>query len=391
MMNTNKSNLGVLWLALTAIVFLVIGFQISQWKNSTPVTSVPIVQEKAKAPTALETEIKIEDAFIQSSGIKVEAVSQGSIESEIRAPALVKPVPGGEATVIAKAAGTVLQIRKRLGDTVQAGETIAVVDSIEATRMTSERITAVTKLELAKKILARESALFEKGVTPRQDMEAAQTALAVAEAEASRTRAIAQASRVAPDGHSILVISPLSGKVTEETVIVGAFVQPDSELFRVASDKQIQVESFITASDVSKIQPGDSATIIGRNGDEIPAKVRSITPAVSGGNQVATAILTIDGVSSPLVLGEGVQVRLHSRKSGVTSLVVPEDAIQNIEGQDVVFVRTKAGFKPQPVVVGMRSNGIAQLTSGVDAGIEVATRSAFLIKAEMIKNAPEED
>ncbi len=391
MMNTNKSNFGVLWLALTAIIFLVIGYQISQWRNPTPAASIQIIKEKTKAPSALETEIEIEDAFIKSSGIKVEPVTPGSVESEIRAPALVKPIPGGEATVIAKAAGTLLQIKKRLGDSVKAGETIAIVDSIEATRMTSDRITADKKLELAKKIFARESALFEKGVTPRQDMEAVQTALAVAEAEASRAREIAKASRVAPDGHSILVVSPLSGKITDETAIVGAFVQPNSELFQVASESQIQVESFITASDVPKIQAGDSATIIGRNGNETPAKVRSVTPAVSGGNQVATAILTIEGENSSLVLGEGVQVRLHSSKTTTSSLVVPEDAIQNIEGQDVVFVRTKAGFKPQPVVVSKRSNGTAQLASGIESGVEVATKSAFLIKAEMIKNAPEED
>lgn len=391
MMNTNKTNFTGLWLALTAVIFLVIGYLASQWINPPPAPSASVSTEKVETPSALDTEIEIKDAFIQSSGIKVEPVTQGSIESEIRATALVKPVPGGEATVIAKAAGTVLQIKKRLGDSVQAGETVAIVDSLEATRMTAERVTAVTKLELAKKIFARESTLFEKGVTPRQDMEAAQTALAVAEADASRARSIAQAARVAPDGRSILVVSPLSGRVTNEAAIVGAFVQPDSELFRIASNKQIQVEAFITAGDISKVQPGDAATIIGRKGEETLAQVRSVTPTVSGGNQVATVILTIEGENSSLVLGEGVQVRLHTRANNANGLVVPEDAVQNVEGQDVVFVRTKAGFKPQPVVVGMRSNGIVQLISGVESGVEVATKSAFLIKAEMIKNVSEED
>jgi cobalt-zinc-cadmium efflux system membrane fusion protein len=89
------------------------------------------------------------------------------------------------------------------------------------------------------------------------------------------------------------------------------------------------------------------------------------------------------------VVGEGVQARLHV-KNGAAGLVVPEDAVQNVDGHDALFVRTRDGFRAQPVLVGTRSGGVAQIVSGVSAGQQVATRNAFLVKADMIKSAKDE-
>ncbi len=62
---------------------------------------------------------------------------------------------------------------------------------------------------------------------------------------------------------------------------------------------------------------------------------------------------------------------------------MPEEAIQTVEGRDVVFVRTATGFQAAPVIVGQRSGGRAQITSGLRAGQTIATRNAFLLKAAL--------
>lgn len=381
-------------LAVTAILFLFIGYKWADSKTKSTLDHQEIKYEKSTAPkveSQLESEIIIQDEYIKSSGIKVSQARVGEITNEILAPAMVSAPPGAEATVIARAAGTIKRINKRLGDAVRAGEIIATVDSLEATRMTAMRKSAISKLELAKKVFARESLLYEKGVSPRQDLEAAQSALAVAEAEAAEAQTLAQASNIASDGRSIAVISPADGKITTESTTIGAFVQPETPLFTIANEKQIQINAFITTQDLARVKVGDSATIMSRSDQEYRARVRSITPAVSGTNQTATAVLELDDKEAALVIGEGVQVRLHTSNALTNSLIVPEDAIQNIEGRDVVFVKTKTGFKPQPVVVGQRSNGYAEVISGLDPTTSIATQNVFLIKAEMIKNAPEED
>ena len=65
--------------------------------------------------------------------------------------------------------------------------------------------------------------------------------------------------------------------------------------------------------------------------------------------------------------------------------------MQNLDGRDVLFVRTPQGFRPQPVLVGIRSGGSAQILSGARAGEQVATRNAFLLKAEMNKGAGDDE
>jgi len=145
----------------------------------------------------------------------------------------------------------------------------------------------------------------------------------------------------------------------------------------------------VSASDIGRIAAGDNATILAPAGTPVAAIVRSVTPTVSGSTRAATVVLTPVSPASRLVVGEGVQVRLHV-KDGAIGIVVPEDAVQNIDGRDVLFVRTKDGFRAQPVLVGIRSGGAAQIVSGINAGEQVATRNAFLVKADMIKSAKEE-
>jgi len=57
----------------------------------------------------------------------------------------------------------------------------------------------------------------------------------------------------------------------------------------------------------------------------------------------------------------------------------------------VVFVRSAAGFTVTAVRVGTRSAGRALILSGLAAGAQVATRNAFLLKAEASKGAGDDE
>ena len=262
--------------------------------------------------------------------------------------------------------------------------------------MSAERSTTSARAELARKTYAREKSLFEQGVTPRQDVETAQAALAVADADARRATMIARAANLSKSGNSIAVVSPIAGKVVAQGVTLGGFVQPQTELFRVAGKGAPLVEAALAAADISRVAAGDRATIIPGSGTPIEASVRSVTPTVSGTTRTATVLLAPVAPNPMLVVGEGVKVRLRASNangngSGNSNggIVVPEDAVQNLNGRDVLFVRTADGFRPTRVLVGTRSGGVAQIVDGIQPGEQVATRNAFLIKADMIKSEKE--
>jgi cobalt-zinc-cadmium efflux system membrane fusion protein len=327
--------------------------------------------------------------YLSAAKISVEAVGDGGLKAEILTAGAVTAAPNSEAVVVARAAGNVSRIQRQLGDIVRVGDVLAQVESLEAATMTADRKVAAAKSDLARKSYARESSLFAQGVTARQDLEAAQSALAVAESEAQRASSVAKAAKVAADGKSVAVVSPISGKITAQTVTLGGFVQPQTELFRVAGEGRALVEASLPAADMERVSPGDKATIVSASGATVAATVRSVTPGVSGSARAATVVLMPVAPTRELIVGEGVQARLHV-KGSAAGMVVPEDAVQNVDGHDVLFVRTADGFTAQPVLVGTRSGGVAQIVSGVKSGQLVATRNAFLIKADMIKSAKEE-
>ncbi|WP_279536351.1 efflux RND transporter periplasmic adaptor subunit [Aquabacterium commune] len=363
-------------------------------RSAQPEAAKTAVASASQASAPAGDEVKIPAAYLTSANIGVEAIGSGDVRQEILAPATVVPSPGSEAVLVAKAAGTIQRVAPRLGDVVRAGEVLATLESQEAASMAAERRVAQAKLDLSRKAFDRESSLFQQGVSPRQDMESAKAALDVAEAEAQRASLVARAANVSADGRGIAVVSPIAGRVSAQNATLGAYVSLNDELFRVTTPGAMQIEASVTAAEAGRIAPGDTATIVTSSGAVVPASVRAVTPTVSGSARRATVVLSLQAPNAAvpaLVVGEGVQVRLHGRSGESGGLMIPEEAVQNLNGRDVLFVRTELGFRPTPVLVGSRSGGLAQIVSGIKAGERVATRNAFLVKAEAKKNAGEDE
>ena len=378
-----------LWKPLAAIGALLlavgIGFFAARLTEPTPRAT----DATAAAPAA-PNEVTVDASYLAAVGVATEMVTQGNLDADVVAPATVTAALNGEAIVTAHAAGTIIRLAKQLGDSVRAGETLALVESRDAASMAAERSVAGTKVQLARTALAREQELFNQRVTPRQDLERAQAELALAEAEVRRAGETAAAAHVTADGR-IAVTSPLSGRITAASATLGTFVQPDTTLFRIADPRFVQVEAAVTATDAARIAIGDSATITTASGAMLPATVRSVSPTVNQETRAATIVLSLAADHEPLSPGETVQARIVPKNTGPSAFIVPEDAVQNVEGRNVVFVRTPTGFRVQPVVVGTRSGGRVAILSGLSDGQTTATMNAFFLKAELARATGEEE
>jgi cobalt-zinc-cadmium efflux system membrane fusion protein len=88
--------------------------------------------------------------------------------------------------------------------------------------------------------------------------------------------------------------------------------------------------------------------------------------------------------------GQLVRARITSRQSTSSGIVVSEEAVQTVNGNDVVFVRTKEGFRVQHVLVGQRSGGRVVIVDGLKGGETLAVKNAFLLKAELGKSSEED-
>ena len=74
-------------------------------------------------------------------------------------------------------------------------------------------------------------------------------------------------------------------------------------------------------------------------------------------------------------------------------LLVPSDAVQQIDDQDVVFVRSAPDrFAVRPVRIGERDGEAAlRCADGLKAGEQVVVSGSFVLKSQLLRAAIEEE
>lgn len=337
----------------------------------------------------VEGQILMDEARAKGAGIVTETIQSGGLGSEILAQGIVASTPEGEAVLTARADGAITRINRRLGDFVRVGDTVAVMESRDAAAIASERSSATARLALARSTYAREKKLFDARITAKQDLEAAAAALAEAESEARRSQSAASAAKVSGDGRTLAVTSLISGRVTKSDAKLGSYVLAGTELFRVSDPSRIQINASVLAADARRIKPGDTAIIELLGGETANATVRSATPSLDPESKTATIVLVPDGVGG-LTPGQGLRARIKPQGAADATLIaLPEEAVQTVEGREVVFVRTAKGFQATTVVTGKRGGGRIEIVDGVKPGAVIATKGAFLLKAEIGKGEAE--
>jgi cobalt-zinc-cadmium efflux system membrane fusion protein len=369
--------------AIGLVAAAALGFGAARLTQPTP----PAADAAAATSAAPSDSVEITAEGIRISAIGVAPAASGELDAAIPAAATVEAMPDAEAMLTARAPGTVTRIFKRIGDPVQIGDTLALIESRDASMIAADRSAAAARVTLAARQLARERTLLAQGVSPRADYESAEASLAVARADAGRASAAAGAVRLAADGRSIAVVSPVAGRVTAATASLGQYVAAETALFRVADGSRLQITASVPPADAARVRTGDRVELTSSDGRLIPARVRSATGVVDPATRAATVVIEPGAAAGQLVPGQLVQARVFASGGAASSgVMVPQDAVQTIGDRTVVFVRTKAGFKAQTVQIGSRSGGLVAVTQGLTAGTPIATTNAFLLKAELEKN-----
>src|SRR5262245_7166300 len=122
-------------------------------RETAPVATLPAPQAPQAAADGNPDALKLDASYLDTVGIKTEAVAAGNLSADVLAPATVTAAPNGEGAVTAHATGTIIRLARQRGDTVRAGELLALLESREAATMASDRSVAQTKAELARSTL----------------------------------------------------------------------------------------------------------------------------------------------------------------------------------------------------------------------------------------------
>ena len=333
-------------------------------------------------------EIDLTPQQIKTAGIElVRAIRSGG--GALTLPATIEGDPQRMQVVSAAIGGRVVSLTRNLGQPVGRGQTLAIIESPEAATLNAEIEAARARLALAESNLNREQRLFNERISPEQDLIAARTAAT----EARIALRLARQQRAAAGGgggalNRVAITSPLAGQVVGRSVTLGQTVTPDGELFRVANLSRVAVTLALSPDDAGKVRPGSEIAIVA-GGRRSVARVDFVSPILDEATRLATVIAVIDNRTGQWRVGEPVTASIQVPDGGAGSVLVPQSAIQTVEGRPTVFVRTDHGFNAMPVTLGAPSGDNVVVTSGLQGNEQLAGPNSFTLKAELGKGEAE--
>lgn len=335
-----------------------------------------------------EGEIDLTVEQIRKAGIElVRVIRSGG--GALTLPATIVGDPQGMQVVSAAVGGRVVSLTRNLGQSIGRGQTLAIIESREAASLNAEIEASRARLALAESNLRREQRLFDQRVSPEQDLIAARTA--ATEARIALRLAQQQVSAAGGGGgalNRIAVTSPLSGQVVSRSVTLGQTVAGDAELFRVANLSRVSVTVALSPADAGKVRPGSEIEIVSGDRRSV-ARVDFVSPILDEATRLATVIAVIDNSSGQWRVGEPVTASIRLPGGGAGSVLIPQNAVQTVEGRTTVFVRTDHGFKATPVTLGSPSGDNVVVTSGLRGDERLAGLNSFTLKAELGKGEAE--
>jgi cobalt-zinc-cadmium efflux system membrane fusion protein len=340
---------------------------------------------------------------ISRSNIAVQPAEPGILRAHLRLPGTIIPDRNRVGRVPSKVVGTVAELRKGLGDPVQAGEVIAILDSREVADAKSEYIAALVNFGLQETLYQREKTLWEKKVSSEQRLLRADATYREAQVRRDVAKQKLSALGVGEDSIAKLtsapeaskgleryeIRAPISGRIVEQLVDIGTPVGGEGqaqELYAIADLTKVWVELNVSPQDLPSIKEGQRVTLEGT--DTSPGTIIFTSPVLNQDTRSARVIAAVDNRDGAWRPGSFVTADV-STSEAKADLVIPMTALQTIEGKSRVFVRTPDGFESRQVTIGKGDGSAVEILSGLSAGEPVAIANTFLLKAELGKSEAE--
>jgi cobalt-zinc-cadmium efflux system membrane fusion protein len=349
--------------------------------------------------------LRLTEEQIIATGIELTTVGEGTLARRITVPGTVVPQADRIARVSVRLSATVAELRKNIGDRVAKDEILAILESREVADAASEYLAARLTDELQQDLFARDKMLWDKRVSNEQQFlrsrnTAAQTRMRL---DIARQKLLALGltkEEIAmlpeePEGslRRQTVRSPIVGRVVERKVDLGTAVGRDNletELFTIVDLDRVWVELAISPADLPAIKEGQPVSISTRAVTEkAEGKIVFISPPLDKETRSARVVAEIangDGVWRP---GSFVTAAIAIEQQPVPS-VIPTSAIQTIDNEKIVFVRTPEGFEKRQLGWGREDGRFVEVVTGLRSGEVIAATNTFPLKAQLLKALAEE-
>lgn len=333
--------------------------------------------------------IKLDDMQLSAAGIKIAEVGPGKLAREVNVPGKIVAAADRMAQIVPKVEGVVTEARKNLGDTVKTGEVLALIESREMAEAVADFLAAKRTEQLSRTTYEREKSLWDKKITAEQDYLNAQNANQEAnirlDLAKQKLQALGHEGDIGSNGSARFhkLKAPLDGRVIGRELTLGEYVDTTHTAFTVADLSVVWVETAIAPGDLPFVKEGQTANIAG-SGGKAEGKLIFISPAIDPETRTAKAIIELENAQGTWRPGEFANAAIATSAQD-SEILIPKEAVQSIEGQNVVFVKTAKGFEKRSVGLGREDSRHVEIISGLQSGEPIATTGTFTLKAEFGK------
>ena len=429
-MNWIRNNLAasmlILFVVLTILLFATGKLRWSSTEvRPSPESNNPEHSEAAEKKVK-EGKVVLDAEDFEASGIEVSDVKQANVGETLQSPGEVQPMQTRLAEVTPPIPGIVRVIHKIAGDSISAGGALCIIESAELGSSRAELEGAIAERDVTHRSYERLRELYEKGLRSQTEVWSAEADYSKArlrvEAAAAHIRALGLNASSSAREQSALsnryeLRSPLNGVVLQQQLTIGQNVEQKDVLFTVADLSSVWISAAVHEKDVANIRRGTVALIELQGQNDLPTSLEGSVDYISQqqdqqSRTVPVRITVRNRGQGRASQGNLLRPGMFTTVRFITShraaaLTVPAAAIQELNGQSVVFVEEFTGddekkksdsghnghrsskpahtFEPRAVQIGMSDSKLTEIVKGLKAGEKVVVRNAFLLKSEMEK------
>lgn len=309
----------------------------------------------------------------------------------------------------ARAAGRVVKVLVREGDTVRAGQTLAVVTSSELAKQRATYAAVSAKAVAARKNAARLRSLVSQRLGADQDAVTAEAEAAALEAErdaaAQLIHAMGAPLTTSGEGDASLLVlsSPISGQVIQRDAVPGQMVEPSRTLITVADLSKIWFQAQLFEKDLAQVAEGAAAEVRlnGYPNKVWKAQVVRVASQVDPQSRTLAARMAVEDPDQKMRLGLFGKARVSvvtdqagkpPGEEGAETVVVPLSAVTDVGERKVVFVRQPDGdYELHEVTLGQSAGSFVPVLSGLRAGEQVVVSGVHTLRSVVLRATMKEE
>jgi membrane fusion protein, heavy metal efflux system len=360
------------WISLIAVAGLVGCGAAAEQKTENPPSNQPATPEVYLAADA--------------KGVQTVTVEPRQIPDYLEIPGRVTPDPTRVVRVFPATGGRVIEMRVRPWDRVARGQTLAIIESSEASRALSDYLKARTDAELKKKSLERSNDLYAHHAIAEKDLQQVQADSQSSDAELKAAVDQLHLMGVDPAGASnqLRVLAPRPGVVLDVGASTGELsksLDAPQPLCTIADLDKIWIEGEIFEKDVKGLKPGDTAEIAlsAYPGEKWTGRIAVVGAAVDPSTR--TLKVRVELANPQLRLKPEMFATVRLLRSMSQGLLIPSTALDR-EGQ-AAYVFVGAGnnkFERKSVTLGRNFGENIEVLSGLAPGAVIVSEGSVLLR-----------